>query len=179
MLPCDLVLVGIGAAPNDSLARDAGIACDDGVAVDLAARTSASHVHAIGDCTNRPLPLYDRRCRLESVPNALEQAKQAAADLCGRPPPAPEVPWFWSDQYDIRLQIAGLPFDVGEVAVRGDPAAGRFAVFHLGLDGTLQAVEAVNAPAEFMGGKAMISRRKKIVADRLRDVSVSMQELAA
>ena len=177
-LPCDAVLVGIGAGPDDTLARDAGIDCDNGVVVDLAARTSDPHIHAIGDCTNRPLPLYDRRFRLESVPNALEQAKQAAADLCGRPPPAPEVPWFWSDQYDIRLQIAGLPFDATDEAVRGDPASGRFAVFHLSLDGTLQAVEAVNAPAEFMGGKAMIGRRKKVVADRLRDVSISMQELA-
>jgi 3-phenylpropionate/trans-cinnamate dioxygenase ferredoxin reductase component len=177
-LSCDAVLVGIGAGPDDRLARDAGVACENGIVVDLAARTSDPHIHAIGDCTLRPLPLYERRFRLESVPNALEQAKQAAADLCGRPPPAQEVPWFWSDQYDIRLQIAGLPFDVACAIVRGDPAAGRFAVFHLTLDGTLQAVEAVNAPMEFMAGKAMIGRRNKLMADRLRDVSVSMQELA-
>jgi 3-phenylpropionate/trans-cinnamate dioxygenase ferredoxin reductase subunit len=179
LLPCDMLLIGIGAGPDERLARNAGLACDNGIVVDLAARTSDPHVHAIGDCTNRPLPLYNRRFRLESVPNALEQAKQAAADLCGRPPLAPEVPWFWSDQYDIRLQIAGLPFDVAETVVRGDPAAGRFAVFHLALDGTVQAVEGVNAPTEFMGGKAMIGRRKKVLAERLRDVSISMQELAA
>ena len=88
-------------------------------------------IQAIGDCTRRPLPLYQRTGRLESVPNALEQAKQAAAALCGRAPPAPEVPWFWSDQYESRLQIAGLPFDVAESAVRGDPATGSFAIFHL------------------------------------------------
>lgn len=179
MLPCDAVLIGIGAGPDDALARAAGLACDNGIVVDLAARTSDARIHAIGDCTNRPLPLYGRNFRLESVPNALEQAKQAVADVCGRAAPAAEVPWFWSDQYDIRLQIAGLPFDVGEVVLRGDPAVGRFATFHLGLDGTLQAVEAVNSPAEFMGGRAMIGRRKKAVAARLRDVSVSMQELAA
>lgn len=178
-LSCDAVLIGVGAGPDDRLARDSGIVCGNGIVVDLAARTSDPHIHAIGDCTWRPLPLYDRRFRLESVPNALEQAKQAAADLCGRPPPAGEVPWFWSDQYDIRLQIAGLPFDVASVIVRGDPATGRFAIFHLALDGTLQAVEAVNAPTEFMAGKSMIGRRKKLVADRLRDVSVSMQELAS
>jgi 3-phenylpropionate/trans-cinnamate dioxygenase ferredoxin reductase subunit len=178
-LSCDAVLIGIGAGPDDVLARAAGLACDNGIVVDLAARTGDPHVHAIGDCTNRPLPLYGRNFRLESVPNALEQAKQAAADLCGRAPPTPEVPWFWSDQYDIRLQIAGLPFEVAEVVLRGDPATGRFATFHLALDGTLQAVEAVNAPAEFMAGRAMIARRKKVVAARLRDVSVSMQELAA
>ncbi len=177
-LSCDAVLVGIGAGPDDRLARDAGIACENGIVVDLAARTSDPHIHAIGDCTCRPLPIYERRFRLESVPNALEQAKQAASDLCGRAAPAQEVPWFWSDQYDIRLQIAGLPFDVACTIVRGDPATGRFAVFHLTLDGTLQAVEAVNAPTEFMAGKSMIGRRKKVTAHRLRDVSVSMQELA-
>ena len=77
-------------------------------------------IYAIGDCTQRPLPLYGRTGRLESVPNAIEQAKQAAADICGRPPPPPEVPWFWSDQYDLRLQMAGLAFDVHEAVVRGD-----------------------------------------------------------
>ncbi len=159
-LPCDIVLVGVGAAPDDSLARAAGLECDDGVVVDLAARTSDPRIHAIGDCTRRPLPLYGRTHRLESVPNALEQAKQAAADLCGRTPPAPEVPWFWSDQYDIRLQIAGLPFDVADLVLRGDPADGKFAVFHLGADGTVQAVEAVNSPADFMAGRQMIARRE-------------------
>jgi 3-phenylpropionate/trans-cinnamate dioxygenase ferredoxin reductase subunit len=178
-LSCDAVLVGIGAGPDDRLARNSGMACENGIVVDLAARTSDPHIHAIGDCTWRPLPLYDRRFRLESVPNALEQARQAAADLGRRPPPAPEVPWLWADQDDIRLQIAGLPFDAASAIVRGDPATGGFAVFHLALDGTLQAVEAVNAPTEFMAGKLMIARRKKVVADRLRDVSVSMQELAS
>ena len=91
-----------------------GLNVETGIRVDLAARTADPAIHAIGDCTHRPVPLYQRTCRLESVPNALEQAKQAAADLCGRPPPAPEVPWFWSDQYEVRLQIAGLPFDVAE-----------------------------------------------------------------
>jgi 3-phenylpropionate/trans-cinnamate dioxygenase ferredoxin reductase subunit len=178
-IPCDTVLVGIGAAPNDALARAAGLDCANGIIVDLAARTSDPAIQAIGDCTQRPLLLYGRAFRLESVPNALEQAKQAAADLCGRPPPAPEVPWFWSDQYDVRLQIAGLPFDVAEAVVRGDPDTGSFAVFHLSDNGTVQAVEAVNAPAEFMAGRIMIARRKQVVAARLADVSCSMQELAA
>ena len=178
-VPCDAVLIGVGAAPNDALARAAGLACDNGIVVDLAARTSDPAIHAIGDCTQRPLPLYHRTGRLESVPNALEQAKQAAADLCGRPAPAPEVPWFWSDQYDVRLQIAGLPFDVAETVVRGDPRSGSFAIFHLSGDGTVQAVEAVNAPAEFMAGRMMIARRRQAVAARLRDVSCSMRELAA
>jgi 3-phenylpropionate/trans-cinnamate dioxygenase ferredoxin reductase component len=176
-LPCDTVLIGVGAAPDDSLARAAGLACDDGIVVDLAARTSDPRIHAIGDCTRRPLPLYGCTGRLESVPNALEQAKQAAADLCGRPPPAPEVPWFWSDQYDVRLQIAGLPFDVADIVLRGDPAGGSFSAFHLAADGAIQAVEAVNAPADFMAGRIMIARRQRTTAARLRDMSLSMQEV--
>jgi 3-phenylpropionate/trans-cinnamate dioxygenase ferredoxin reductase subunit len=178
-IPCDAVLVGVGAAPSDALARTAGLACTNGIVVDLAARSSDSAIHAIGDCTNRPLPRYNRSVRLESVPNALEQAKQTAADLCDRALPTPEVPWFWSDQYDVRLQIAGLPFDVAEIVVRGDPETGSFAIFHLAADGAVQAVEAVSAPAEFMAGRMMIARRKQVVAARLRDVSFSIRELAA
>jgi 3-phenylpropionate/trans-cinnamate dioxygenase ferredoxin reductase component len=177
-IPCDVVLVGIGAAPNDALGRASGLACANGIVVDEAARTSDRAIYAIGDCTHRPLPLYDRTGRLESVPNALEQAKQAAADLCGRSPPAPEAPWFWSDQYDDRLQIAGLPFDVAETVVRNDPASGSLAIFHLTEDGTIQTVEAVNAPAEFMAGRMMIARRKRVLAARLADVSCSMRDLA-
>jgi 3-phenylpropionate/trans-cinnamate dioxygenase ferredoxin reductase component len=175
---CDAVLVSVGAAPNDALARSAGLTCANGIVVDLAARTSDPAIHAIGDCTHRPLPRYDRTVRLESVPNALEQAKQAAADLCGRAPPSPEVPWFWSDQYDVRLQIAGLPFDVAETVVRGDPTSESFAIFHLTEDGTVQAVEAVNAPAEFMAGRMMIANRRQAVAARLQDMSCSIRELA-
>jgi 3-phenylpropionate/trans-cinnamate dioxygenase ferredoxin reductase subunit len=178
-IACDAVVIGIGVEPDDTLARAAGVVCSDGVIVDPEARTSDPAIHAIGDCTQRPLKLYGRTCRLESVPNALEQAKQAAAHLSGRPPPAHEVPWFWSDQYDVRLQMAGLPFDVAETVLRGDPHTGSFAIFHLREDGVVQAVEAVNAPADFMGGRQMIAGRKRPTAETLRDVSHSMHELAA
>jgi 3-phenylpropionate/trans-cinnamate dioxygenase ferredoxin reductase subunit len=176
-IACNAALVGIGAAPNDALARSAGLTCRNGIVVDQAARTSDPLIHAVGDCTYRPLSLYQQSARLESVPNALEQAKQAAADLCGRPPASPEVPWFWSDQYDVRLQIAGLPFDVAELVIRGDPSANSFAIFHLSADGTVQAVEAVNAPAEFMAGRIMVARRRRPLAAQLRDVSCSLKEL--
>ena len=179
LIPCDAALIGVGAIANDELARDAGLACNNGIVVDLTAQTSDPTIFAIGDCTSRPLPLYERTGRLESVPNALEQAKQAAAAICGKPAPAPEVPWFWSDQYDLRLQIAGMPFDTIEVAVRGDVSAGKFALFHLTEDGTVQAVEAVNASTEFMGGRRIIQRRKRLTRARIADMSVSMQELAA
>jgi 3-phenylpropionate/trans-cinnamate dioxygenase ferredoxin reductase subunit len=135
-------------------------------------------IFAIGDVTHRPLPLYERQFRLESVPNALEQAKQAASAILGRPGPSPEVPWFWSDQYDLKLQIAGLPFEADRQIVRGDIAAAKFAVFHLKGD-LLQAVEAVNAPPEFMAGKQLIAKRTPVDATKLADPSVSMKEVAA
>ncbi len=178
VIACDVALVGVGATPNDEIARDAGLECTNGVVVDLEARTADPAIFAIGDVTHRPLPLYGRQFRLESVPNALEQAKQAASAIAGRPGPNPEIPWFWSDQYDLKLQIAGIPFDADTIIVRGDPATARFAVFHLKGD-QLQAVEAVNAPPEFMAGKQFIANRKPISRERLADPSISMKEVAA
>jgi 3-phenylpropionate/trans-cinnamate dioxygenase ferredoxin reductase subunit len=177
-IACDVALVGIGASPNDELARDAGLECAGGIVVDESARTSDPDIFAIGDVTHRPLPLYERMFRLESVANALEQARQAAAAITGRPAPAREVTWNWSDQYDLKYQFAGLPFDVDDVVVRGDPASARFAVFHLAGD-KLQAVEAVNAPAEFMAGRQLIAQRRSVSRARLADTSVSMKEVAA
>jgi 3-phenylpropionate/trans-cinnamate dioxygenase ferredoxin reductase subunit len=179
VIACDAALVGVGAAPNQELAAAAGLVCDDGIVVDGAARTSDPSIYAIGDCTRRPLPLYDRMWRLESVPNVLEQAKQAAADICVTRPPTPETPWFWSDQYDLKLQIAGLPFDVAQIVTRGHPSTARFAVFHLNADNQVQAVEAVNAPPEFMAGRQLIGSRKSVAPDKLRDMSISMKDVAA
>jgi 3-phenylpropionate/trans-cinnamate dioxygenase ferredoxin reductase component len=156
----DMVLVGVGAVPNTELAEAAGLACNNGIVVDLEARTSDPDVFAIGDCTERPLPHYGCRARLESVASALEQARQAAAAICGAKAPAPEVPWFWSDQYDLKLQIAGLPIGATRVEVRGDIEQGKFAVAHLDDDGQLCAVEAVNAPAEYMSGRATIGKQR-------------------
>lgn len=179
VIPCDIALVGVGGIANDALARAAGLPCENGVVVDHQARTGDPAIFAIGDVTFRPLPLYeDRAFRLESVPNALEQAKQVAAAVTGRPAPAPETPWFWSDQYDVKLQIAGLPFETDELIVRGDPAAARFAVFHL-KDGRVRAVEAVGAPPEFMMGKQLIAKSIPIDRAKLADPSVSMKEVAA
>jgi 3-phenylpropionate/trans-cinnamate dioxygenase ferredoxin reductase subunit len=178
VIACDAALIGIGAPPNDELARDAGLDCANGVVVDLEARTSDPSIFAIGDVTWRPMPHYDRAHRLESVANALEQAKQAAAAIVGRPAPTPEVTWNWSDQYDLKLQIAGVPFDTDEILVRGDPAGGKFAVFHL-QQGVVRAVEAVNAPPEFMMGKQLIASRRPVARERLADPTVSMKEVAA
>jgi len=179
LIEADAVLVGVGAVANDELAKAAGLECDNGILVDLAAQTADPAIYAIGDCSRRPLPHYERIGHLESVPNALEQAKQAAAHITGRAPPPHEVPWFWSDQYDLKLQIAGLPHDATQILIRGEPASAKFAVFHLNADNRVQAVEAINAAPEFMAGRQLIASRKPVALDKLRDMSVSMKEVAA
>ncbi|WP_292045926.1 MULTISPECIES: NAD(P)/FAD-dependent oxidoreductase [unclassified Brevundimonas] len=179
VVQADAVLIGVGALACDGLPRSAGLRCDDGVVVDDQARTSDPAIFAVGDMTRRPIPVHGGvHHRLESVPNALEQAKQAAAAIVGRPGPAPEVPWFWSDQYEYKLQIAGLPFEADRQVVRGDPAAGSFAVFHLAGD-RIVCVEAVNAPPEFMAGKQLIAKGTPVDVDKLADIAVSMKAVAA
>ncbi|MNH53492.1 Rhodocoxin reductase [compost metagenome] len=178
LIAADAILVGVGALAREALARTAGLACENGVVVDETARTSDPAIYAIGDVTHRPLPVHGGRMhRLESVPNALEQAKQAAAAIVGRAAPAPEVPWFWSDQYDVKLQIAGLPFDADRQVVRGDPAKGGFAVFHLNGD-RIVCVEAINAPAEFMGGRLLIGKATPVDAALLADPATSIKAVA-
>lgn len=178
LIAADAILVGVGALAREALARTAGLACENGVVVDETARTSDPAIYAIGDVTHRPIPVHGGRMhRLESVPNALEQAKQAAAAIVGRAAPAPEVPWFWSDQYDVKLQIAGLPFDADRQVVRGDPATGGFAVFHLNGD-RIVCVEAVNAPAEFMGGRLLIGKATPVETALLADPAVSIKAVA-
>jgi 3-phenylpropionate/trans-cinnamate dioxygenase ferredoxin reductase subunit len=178
VIACDAVVVGVGAHPNDELAKDAGLETARGVVVDLEARSSDANIFAIGDVAHRPMPIYGRMFRMESVPNALEQAKQAASAIVGRPAPAGEAPWQWSDQYDLKLQIAGYAFDVDEILVRGDPASAKFAVFHLKGD-LVQSVEAINSPPEFMMGKQLILGRRPVDKARLADPSISMKEVAA
>jgi 3-phenylpropionate/trans-cinnamate dioxygenase ferredoxin reductase component len=181
-IPCDLVLLGVGAVAEDGLARAAGLADPaGGIRVDGHARTADPAIHAIGDCTIRPLA-GGGMGRLESVPSATEQARQAAADLCGRPPPAPEVCWFWSDQYELRIQVAGLCHAAATSVVRGDPAgagADRLAVFHLDATGAVQAVEAVSAAPEFMAGKRLIALGRPVPAEHLADPARPLQSLAA
>lgn len=178
IVACEAVVVGVGARPNLEIAAEAGLRVADGIVVDLDARSSDPSIFAIGDVAHRPMPIYaERMFRMESVPNALEQAKQAAAAICGRPRPAGECPWQWSDQYDLKLQIAGYPFDADEVLVRGDPDTGKFAIFHLRGD-QVQAVEAINSPPEFMMAKQLILSRKAIDRRKLADPLVSMKDVA-
>jgi len=176
-IACDTVLIGVGAIANTELAEAAGLACRDGVIVDTAARTEDPAIWAVGDVTRRPGGLFGGDIRFESVPNALEQAKQAAAAIAGRDQPPAEVPWFWSDQFDLKLQMAGLARDTDQMVVRGDPDSERFAVFHL-MGDVIRCVEAVNAPPEFMAGRLMIGRQTPVDATRLADPAISMKEVA-
>jgi 3-phenylpropionate/trans-cinnamate dioxygenase ferredoxin reductase component len=180
IIDADAVLVGIGIIPNAELARNAGIIAPDGIETDKDARTSDPHVFAIGDCAARPLVHYgDRLGRLESVHNAIEQGKLAAAAILGLPRPNEDVPWFWSDQYDVKLQIAGLSTGTTQTIIRGDPATKRFAAFHLDDDNRLLGVDAINAPPEFIVAKQVIARHGRLAPETLADMSISMKEIGA
>ena len=174
--PADLVIVGVGILPDVTLAAAAGLCCDNGVWVDEHCRTSDEYVFAAGDCTNHPSVRYGRRVRLESVDNAVEQARTAAANMCGRPARHEHVPWFWSDQYDVKLQIAGLSQGYDRIVRRGDPDAGGFALYYL-REGELLAVDAVNSPRDFMTGKKWIAERKHPDPDKLADPSVDLKTI--
>ncbi len=175
-IAADVAVVGIGILPRDELATACGIACDDGIVVDRDARTSDTAVFAAGDCARRPLVHYDRTGRLESVHNAIEQGKIVAAAILGKPRPPEDVPWFWSDQYDLKLQIAGLSAGHDRVVVRGDPAARKFAAFYL-ADGRLLAVDAVGSPMEFMASRLLIAAGARPDPAELADPAVPMKAL--
>jgi 3-phenylpropionate/trans-cinnamate dioxygenase ferredoxin reductase subunit len=174
--PADLVIVGVGILPDVSLAAAAGIRCENGVWVDEHCRSSDPLVFAAGDCTNHPSVRYGRRVRLESVDNAVEQGKTAAANMCGKPARHEHVPWFWSDQYDVKLQIAGLSQGYDQAIVRGNPDSGSFALYYLAA-GELLAVDAVNSPRDFMTGRRWIAERKRPDPAKLADATVDLKTL--
>ncbi|MDE2265307.1 MAG: FAD-dependent oxidoreductase [Alphaproteobacteria bacterium] len=174
--PADIALVGIGVVPNMDLAKDADLACEDGIVVDQNCATADPAIFAAGDCTwhvgREGVPL-----RLESVQNAIDQAKHAAYAMLGKPKIYSEVPWFWSDQYDLKLQIAGLARSRDQIVVRGDPGTRKFAVFHL-RDAAVVAVEAVNAASEYLVGRKLIVAGARVAPERLADVSIPMKSIA-
>jgi 3-phenylpropionate/trans-cinnamate dioxygenase ferredoxin reductase subunit len=158
VLPADVVLVGVGALPNDELARAAGLPCDDGILVDEAMRTADPLIHAAGDCTRHPSAYAGRHIRLESVQNAIDQGHAAALAMLGRPEPAARVPWFWSQQFDLKLQTAGLPGGHDRIEHAGEPAAGRFALRYYRGE-RLLAVDAINLPGEYLQARKALTRQ--------------------
>lgn len=176
-VPFDVAIIGIGVLPNVELAEQAGLACKNGIEVNEYTQTSDPNIYAIGDCSNHPSHLYNRRLRLESVPNAIEQARTAAAAICGKPQPYTATPWFWSDQYDIKLQTVGMLEGYDEVVVRGDPTMKKFTVYYL-QNGRLLALDAINSPIEFMLGRKWVGAQAEPDPNALADPNVDLKTLA-
>lgn len=175
--PADLVVIGVGIVPNVELAEAAGLPVNNGIIVDSYACTEDPDIVAAGDCTVHYNALYDREIRLESVQNAVDQAKVAALTICGNPKVYNPLPWFWSDQYDLKLQIAGLSQGFDEVVIRGDLQKGRcFAVFYLKADVVI-ALDAVNKPQEFMVAKRLILGQVSVDKVKLASEDVPIKEL--
>ena len=174
-VPADLAIVGIGLVPNTALAATAGLKCEDGISVDENCRTSDPDIYAIGDCCSHPSPRYGRRIRLESVDNAFEQAKSAAANICSKTVVHDKTPWFWSDQYELKLQIVGLSQGYDKVVLRGDPVSRSFSCCYL-RSGELIALDAVNHAKDFMAARKLIAERARPDPARLADDAVALRE---
>jgi 3-phenylpropionate/trans-cinnamate dioxygenase ferredoxin reductase subunit len=172
----DAIAVGIGIVPNVELAAAAGLAVDNGVVVDDQCRSSDPDIFAAGDCASTPLACLGRRVRLESWANAQNQAIVAAKAALGQDVRYDELPWFWSDQYDMNLQILGFPARWPEPVVRGDPGRGSFSQFY--LDGErIAAIVSVNAPRDLRAAKKLVETRKAVRAESLADPAVQLQRL--
>lgn len=175
---CDCVVIGIGILPNTDVAAAAGLATENGIHVDACARTEHERILAAGDCTNHPHPWVGTRVRLESVQNAIEQGKAAARSLVGAPSAFDDVPWFWSDQYDIKLQIAGLALQYDETVLRGSIDERRFAVYYL-RNGHPVAVDAVNSPRDYVNARKLLAEESKIPAEAIADTTVDLSRFLA
>ncbi len=175
-IPADIVVVGVGIIPETEIAQTAGIHCDNGIVVDEHCRTSDANIYAAGDCTCHPSIRYGGRIRLESVDNAIEQARVAASNICGKVVQHAHTPWFWSDQYEVKLQTAGLLQGHDQQIVRGDPTTGHFSVWYLKA-GELLAVDAINRPGDFMAGKKWIGERKHPDVIKLADATVDLKTI--
>ncbi|WP_338044483.1 NAD(P)/FAD-dependent oxidoreductase [Pandoraea terrae] len=172
----DWLVVGIGLIPNSELASEAGLVVDNGIVVNSQLRTSDENVVSAGDCACFHSDIYERPVRIESVPNALEQARKIAALLCGKPPRAPAAPWFWSNQYDLNLKIAGLSQGYDRVVIRGSMQARSFSAFYLAGNRVL-AADTVNRPLDFNVAKQWVARRAQVDAARLEDESIPLDRL--
>lgn len=175
-LPVDLIIVGIGIVPNDELARAAGLEVDNGIVVDAYAQTRDPDIFAVGDCAQHVNGFLSRRLRIESVPSAQEQARTAAHSICAKRIPHTAVPWFWSDQFDLKLQMVGLSQGYKQLVMRGDPETESFSAFYL-LDDIVLSVDAINRPQDFMVAKRLVAEQVRVDARELADESISLKSL--
>lgn len=174
-IPADLVVIGIGILQNSELAKEAGLECNGGIVVDSCARTSHPGVVAAGDCTVRLLP-DGLRLALESVQNAMEQGKSAAAALMGRERPFTACPWFWSDQYDVKLQMAGLSAGYDQIVLRGALEDRAFSAFYF-RDGKMLASDSVNQPKDHMATRRMLDKNVSPTPEQAADQAFNFQTL--
>ncbi|MEK1907815.1 MAG: FAD-dependent oxidoreductase [Pseudomonas sp.] len=172
----ELVVVGIGLLANTELAAEAGLDVDNGILVDQHAQTSDPDIYAAGDCTNHPNALLGRRLRLESVPNALEQSRVAAAGMAGKIKAYASVPWFWSDQYELKLKMVGLSEGYEQLVLRGTPDSDSFSAFYL-KDGRVLAADTVNRPQDFLAAKRLVAEQIAVTAAQLADDGAPLKEL--
>jgi 3-phenylpropionate/trans-cinnamate dioxygenase ferredoxin reductase subunit len=177
VLPADLVIVGVGVTAEDALALEAGLDCADGIVTDAQLVSSDPAISAIGDCCRFPHAGYRAELRLESVQNATDQAKCVARRLTGKPAPYDSLAWFWSDQGDLKLQIAGLSHGVDQWVTRGDPASRAFAVFGF-LNGKLAVVETVNRGGDHMAARRLLAAGTPVTPQQAADESVDLKRLA-
>jgi 3-phenylpropionate/trans-cinnamate dioxygenase ferredoxin reductase subunit len=174
VVPADLVVVGIGIIANDDLAKAAGLACDRGIVVDALLRTSDPDIYAIGDCAVFPHPMAEGLIRLESVQNAVDQGKTVADAIMGDAKPYAAVPWFWSDQYDVKLQIVGLTQHYDDTVTLGDVASGRFSVLYF-RGGKLVGIDSVNMPADHVAGRKLFGAGKSVTIEAARAPGFSLR----
>jgi 3-phenylpropionate/trans-cinnamate dioxygenase ferredoxin reductase subunit len=173
-IDADLVVIGIGVLPATELAEAAGIACDNGILVDGLARTSTANIWAVGDCTHHDNGWADARLRLESVQHATDQARTAAAAMMGGAEPYRAVPWFWSDQYDLKLQIAGVADNHDDQIFRGEPKSGQFSTFHY-MGDALRAVYSVNRPGDHMAARRLLALGRTLPRDVVADPAADLK----
>jgi 3-phenylpropionate/trans-cinnamate dioxygenase ferredoxin reductase component len=173
----DTIVAGIGVVPNAELAEQSGLACRDGIIVDVHGLTNDADIVAAGDCTMHYNGFLSREIRLESVQNAVDQAKIAAASLCGQDKAYDVVPWFWSDQYEVKLQMAGVGMPHDQSAVRGVIGAGGFSIFYF-KDGALIGADSVNCPADHMACRKLLAKGTAIAPEQVRNPQFNLKQAA-
>jgi len=174
--PADLVVVGIGVAPNVEVAQTAGLPVSNGIAVDEHLQTADPAIYAVGDCAEHPNAFAGRRVRLESVQNAADQARCVAASIAGRRAPYTALPWFWTDQFDVRLQMAGLSQGYDSIVTRGNPGTRKFSVFYF-RGPQLVAVDSINRPADHIVARRLLSAHVGVTPEQAGDESVDLRKL--
>ena len=179
LCPADFVIVGIGVVPNVELAAAAGLGCRDGIVTDAFGRTDDPMIVAAGDCTRHPNRFArGGPIRLESVQNALDQAKTAGGTLAGAPKPYDAVPWFWSDQYDLKLQMVGLSEGHDQAVVRGSPDEQKFSIFYY-RQGALIGINSINRPGDHMAGRQLIPAGTALTPQQAADPDFDLVRLVA